>query len=51
MKKIIQTETAFSKAMDVNMEMENIFRKQTSRGGLSYLSKAEVMRQDCYLGA
>lgn len=44
MKKIIQTETAFSKAMDVIMEMENIFRKKTRRGILSYLSKPEARR-------
>lgn len=50
MKKIIQTETAFSKAMDIIKEMENIFRKETKRGGLSYLSKPEARRYDCYLG-
>lgn len=50
MKKIIQTETAFSKAMDINKEMKNIFRKETKREGLSYLSKPEARRYDCYLG-
>lgn len=50
MKKIIQTETAFSKATDVTREMENSFRKETRRGGLSDLSKPEARRDDCCLG-
>lgn len=39
---MIQTETAFSKATDIIKEMENIFRKETRRGGLSYLSNPEA---------
>lgn len=51
MKKFIQTETAFSKVLDVIREMENIFKKETKRGQLRYMSKPEARRYDCYLGA
>lgn len=37
MKKAIQTETTFNRSMGIVKEIENIFRKETRRGWLSYL--------------
>lgn len=50
MKKVIQTQTTLNRSMGIVKEMENIFRKQTRRGWLSYFSKPKPRRYDCYLG-